>query len=240
MTIVPNSETQYSFDQGGNLIPVRKHGPLRGSFRGFYADRSELTGTTPYGYDWLNAARPTVERWNGNTPRKRTKGAEAAESEPRDWGPPQEQDISGFSSDPRPYKPMGTSEFDGVGSEMGASMEGFGGHRLTNVRVGQMAGEEIGGSFPALGVPKVDFSPQAYPGHRLTNVRFGQMAGEEIGGQPGLHAGPTGIGTQGAMPRGSQFGSVGAAPRPFGELPAAGGSSYTYTTTPKGQMGWDF
>jgi hypothetical protein len=108
--VMPNTNTKYTLDAHGNLVPVRVGGPLRGSFSNFYGDRTELTGSLPYHNNWLNLDRPTIARAN---PWDRPKGEEQPAEKPRDWGPPDPQDISGMASAPRPYARPG-QQFQGM------------------------------------------------------------------------------------------------------------------------------
>lgn len=194
--------------------------PLRYQFEGMYEGRPELSGTPDFHRNWLNVNAPMVSRFRGRQPQKEYAPGRGFE-EPRDWGPPQEQDISGVGN-VRPSPGTPGTQFDeplGIGPRSS--------YDLRNVRNSTTPGSSVmaGGASPS----------QSYAGGGGWE-RSGGMVGK----------GAPAIGSQGAMPRGSQFSgmvgatpSLGAAPRPFGELGPAGSSTYTYKTNPKGQMGWD-
>jgi hypothetical protein len=204
--------------------------PLGGAMKEFWEGRPELMTGGTFDRDWLNLNRPGVPRYEGRYPEDRTKYTAGRGAVPqRDYSeyPTGDQhDISGFASDPRPYAARGT-EFDGV-TGPGSGVETFPGHRLRNVRVGQMAGEEIGPQ-PALGMRQ---------GHDLSNVRTQVEPVAAVGPPSGGFVARPGAAAPGEQFRRSTWPGVSGGA--FGELPAAGGSSYTYTTNNKGQMGWDF
>jgi hypothetical protein len=81
--------------------------------------------------------------------------------------------------------------------------------------------------------------PQPRSGYNLHNVSTVRQAEPWSVGM----AHPA-LGARGALPRGSQFDTVGGPPRPFGELGPAGSSSITTKTETqgkrRGQMAWDF
>jgi hypothetical protein len=100
-----------------------------------------------------------------------------------------------------------------------------------------------GGGWPGGGVATSDRS------HLLFNVSERPGVSGEIGERRGAlppgsqfadfgNNGSLGEGTPG-IGAAEEWSPVGAGTRPMGELPPAGGSSYTYTTNRKGQMGWD-
>jgi hypothetical protein len=158
-----SAANSFYFDDEGNIQRTPTHGTY--GFRGFWEDRKEFSGGLPMDYDWKKLDRPDVHRapagpWRRPQPIQRgketvAKGKQTARDvrdiwarpgeEPRDYGPPDEQDISGFASDPRP---SGRGRFKNRTATPSGPGSAFN-HTLTNVRVAGMdtvAGEMSGTS----------------------------------------------------------------------------------------------
>lgn len=141
------SDQGFWVDESGNVQRQPKHGAY--GFRGWWQQSKDFSGGLPIDYDWRKMDRPTIERGPLKTAKtsRQPKGPQA-EEEGRDWGPAQEQDISGFATDPTPSRFKNRRALpQGPGSTFN--------HTLINVRVTGMTTDPFGevgdrrGALPA-------------------------------------------------------------------------------------------
>lgn len=196
-TAKQDASNAFYYDEEGNV----QRAPTKGAygFRGWWEQSKDFSGGLPMDYDWKKMDRPKIGRGPSGQSVHRPKPIQKArsirdqyftkpEAEPgRDYGPPDEQDISGFSSDPRPsgrgtrFKNR-TAAPSSPGSEFN--------HTLTNVRVAGMetvAGEMAGtrGALP----PATQFAGAYIEPQRAIGPGGGNFPGApgelRRGGDPG-------------------------------------------------------
>jgi hypothetical protein len=144
-----SAANSFYIDDEGNVQRV----PTRGTygFRGWWEKSKDFSGGLPADYDWKTLDRPKIERAPAG-PVHRPKPIQQAKTlkeqhwkgkpgQPgRDYGPPQEQDISGFASDPSPR--FGNRQrVAGPETDFNDPRRA---HNLTNVRVTGMTTSPFG------------------------------------------------------------------------------------------------